>query len=164
MDGRNLCGVLLLSAMALAGCVTPPDADTNADVTVHAVPMPGGEGLLNVQVQNRSDEERCVPTEVVQRPRSEATFVRFWYRGRPVPPPSDGGYILPQLPGFHHIPPRGSLALQVDIRGRFIADTVSTGDVIDVSVGISHWRCSALGAYLDDVSWSRKISMRYVSP
>lgn len=163
MDDRFLCGILLSCGIALAGCATHGASESAGSVEVVASTIPGTEGLLNVQVTNLSNEERCVPMEVVHRPRSAASIVDFWHRGRPVPIPSEG-YLLPQLAGYQNVSPGESIAFQVDVRRRFLAGTVPTGDMIDVSVGIQHWRCSALGANLNHVAWSRKISIRNVTP
>lgn len=151
---------LSLAAVAVpAGCASVPEAEPEIRVEVKAARSPSSDGLVQVKAYNLSAVERCIPMDSVQRPRSEATSIRVWHNGRRVPRPPEG-YILPQLPGYHRLAPGESITFKVDVRRRLQTLSISGDSSVDVSVGLASWDCSALGANLESVSWSRRLAFR----
>lgn len=162
MSILKLPALAVLSA-ALAGGAAAAGPDLESALEIRAARIPGSEGVFDIRARNLSDEDQCIPMDVVRLPLSTETRLDFRSAGRRLRPGS-GGYILPPLEGHHRLRPGHSVTFQVDTRGLYPIEGLARGEPITVSIGIPHWRCAVTRTNPDNVSWSDRLAVRYEPP
>lgn len=154
---------LAVLGLILVGGATAASPARQGALEIEASRAPGVEGLFDVRARNLSDEEQCIPIDVVRVPSSTETRRDFRLGARQFGWRT-GGYIEPPLEGHHRLPPGHSVTFQVDARKDYPTEGPARGEALTVSLGIPHWRCAVTRTHPDDVSWSRTLAVRYEPP